>query len=46
MSTEKPDLWFSFVRSHRALIREVDPGGHPKCPTYGHPNCSTRLGVT
>ena len=17
------------------------PGGHPKCPTYGHPNCST-----
>ena len=24
MSTEKPDLWFSFVRSHRALIREVD----------------------
>ena len=22
------------------------PGGHPKCPTYGHPNCSTRLGVT
>lgn len=23
-----------------------NPGGHPKCPTYGHPNCSTRLGVT
>ena len=21
-------------------------GGHPKCPTFGHPNCSTRLGVT
>ena len=25
---------------------ELGPGGHPKCPTYGHPNCSTRLGVT
>ena len=22
------------------------PGGHPKCPTCGHPNCSTRPGVT
>ena len=19
----------------------LTPGGHPKCPTYGHPNCST-----
>jgi len=28
------------------LNRMVVPGGHPKCPTYGHPNCSTRLGVT
>lgn len=24
----------------------LSPGGHPKCPTYGHPNCSTRLGAT
>ena len=22
------------------------PDGHPKCPTYGHPNCSTRPEVT
>ena len=22
-----------------------DPGGHPKCPTYGHPNCSTLAAV-
>jgi len=22
------------------------PGGHPKCSTYGHPNCSIRPGVT
>ena len=21
------------------------PGGHPKCPTYGHPNCSTLAAV-
>ena len=21
------------------------PGGHPKCPTYGHPNCSTLVAV-
>ncbi|MWL91471.1 MarR family winged helix-turn-helix transcriptional regulator [Cupriavidus sp. SW-Y-13] len=24
MPTQIPDLWFSFVRSHRALLREVD----------------------
>ncbi|HEX7814447.1 MarR family winged helix-turn-helix transcriptional regulator [Dyella sp.] len=24
MSSKKPDLWFSFVRSHRALIREIE----------------------
>lgn len=30
------------LKAQYALI----PGGHPKCPTYGHPNCSTRLGVT
>ncbi|WP_420995692.1 MarR family winged helix-turn-helix transcriptional regulator [Cupriavidus sp. 30B13] len=24
MSMTHPDLWFSFVRSHRALIREID----------------------
>ena len=29
-----------------ATKSETGPGGHPKCPTYGHPNCSTRLGVT
>jgi hypothetical protein len=22
----------------------LPPGGHPKCSTYGHPNCPTRLG--
>ncbi len=22
-----------------------DPGGHPKCPTYGHPKCSTPAAV-
>jgi hypothetical protein len=22
-----------------------NPGGHPKCPTYGHPNCSTLAAV-
>jgi transposase len=22
------------------------PGGHPKCSTYGHANCSTRPGVS
>ena len=26
------------------LIRR-GPGGHPKCPTYGHPNCSTLAAV-
>lgn len=24
MATKEPDLWFSFVRSHRALIREIE----------------------
>ena len=24
-----------------AQMRQMLPGGHPKCPTYGHPNCST-----
>ncbi|PZP57453.1 MAG: hypothetical protein DI604_34755, partial [Delftia acidovorans] len=24
-------------------FHKESPGGHPKCPTYGHPNCSTRL---
>lgn len=24
MADKKPDLWFSFVRSHRALIREIE----------------------
>lgn len=24
----------------------TDPGGHPKCPTHGHPNCSTQPEVT
>ena len=24
MANKKPDLWFSFVRSHRALIREIE----------------------
>ena len=23
----------------------ADPGGPPKCPTYGHPNCSTLAAV-
>ena len=25
--------------------RYLDPGGHPKCSTYGHPNCSTLAAV-
>ena len=24
MANKEPDLWFSFVRSHRALIREIE----------------------
>ncbi len=24
MASKEPDLWFSFVRSHRALIREIE----------------------
>ena len=35
-----------FYRFIPMLVQRMRPGGHPKCPTYGHPNCSTRLGVT
>ncbi len=25
----------------QGVLQTTGPGGHPKCPTYGHPNCST-----
>lgn len=28
-----------------AEFNGFNPGGHPKCPTYGHPNCSTLAAV-
>lgn len=31
-------LHIGFLRMSGRLL---GPGGHPKCPTYGHPNCST-----
>jgi len=31
--------------SFLAKARARNPGGHPKCPTYGHPNCSTLVAV-
>ena len=24
------------------IVGALFPGGHPKCSTYGHPNCPTR----
>lgn len=36
---------FHSLAEAEAFIRRV-PGGHPKCPTHGHPNCSTQPEVT
>lgn len=33
----------SFMLEER--IATLEGGGHPKCSTYGHPNCPTRPGV-
>ncbi len=36
MTNPKPDLWFSFVRSHRALIREIERRlAEAGLPAYG-----------
>ena len=35
----------AFAKDNKSISTALQtPGGHPKCPTYGHPNCSTRPG--